>query len=79
MVRIGFYTGRIYDSKYDPCQIRECCAMVDVKEPVRNDHWLIKAKRKELKERCRGCCGCVEALEGDTIAWRDRDGQPRDC
>lgn len=58
MVRLGFFTGKIYDSSVDPSTIEECCLTLNYKEPVDENEELVIRKRKELRERCRGCFGC---------------------
>lgn len=61
MVRLGFFTGKIYDSSINPSTITECCIMLNYKEPVDENEELVIRKRKELKARCEGCYGCPEA------------------
>ena len=59
--RIGYYTGKLYDSTVDSSTIKECCLILNFKEPVREDEELVIKKRAELKERCNGCFGCEES------------------
>lgn len=59
--RIGFYTGKLYDSSVDVSTIKECCQILNYKEPILNDEELVVRKRAELKLRCVGCNGCEEA------------------
>lgn len=58
MIRMGFYTGKLYDSSVDISTITECCEVLNYKEPVCDDEELVVKKRQELKKRCRGCFGC---------------------
>lgn len=62
--RLGFYTGRLYDSSVDVNTIQECCLVLNYKEPVRDDEELVVKKRLELKANCIGCYGCEEARKG---------------
>lgn len=59
--RLGFYTGRLYDSSVDIESIKECCLVLNFKEPVRDDEELVVKKRAELKKNCEGCFGCEES------------------
>ncbi len=59
--RIGFYTGKLYDSSVDVSTIKECCQVLNYKEPVLDDEELVVRKRVELKQRCIGCNCCEEA------------------
>ena len=63
MTRIGFFTGKFYDDTVDPASIRECCQILNFKEPILEDEDLVLRKRKILKERCTGCFGCEESLK----------------
>lgn len=62
--RIGFYTGKLYDSSVDVGTIKECCQILNYKEPVLDDEEFVIKKREELKQRCVGCYGCEEAQKG---------------
>lgn len=64
MTRLGFYTGKLYDSSVDVDTIKECCLVLNFKEPVRDDEELVVKKRIELKKKCLGCYGCEEAQKG---------------
>lgn len=59
--RIGFYTGKLYDGSVDVNTIKECCQILNYKEPVLDDEELVVKKRIELKKRCAGCYDCEEA------------------
>ena len=59
--RIGFYTGKLYDSSVDVNSIKECCSVLNYKEPVLEDEEFVVRKREELKNRCEGCFECEEA------------------
>lgn len=59
--RLGFYTGRLYDSSVDINSIKECCLVLNFKEPVLDDEELVIKKRAELKLNCIGCHGCEES------------------
>lgn len=59
--RLGFYTGRLYDSSVDIESIKECCLVLNFKEPVRDDEELVVKKRAELRKNCLGCFGCEES------------------
>lgn len=61
MIRIGFFTGKLYDDTVDPASIKECCQILNYKEPNFEDEDLVLWKRKNLKERCTGCFGCEES------------------
>lgn len=61
MSRIGFFTGKLYDSSFDISNIKECCMVLNFKEPVLDDEELVVKKRNELKQRCSGCNGCEES------------------
>lgn len=63
--RIGFYTGKLYDSSVDVKTIKECCQVLNYKEPVLEDEELVVKKRAELKLRCVGCNACEEAKKGN--------------
>lgn len=42
-VRLGFFTGNLYDSTVDLLTIKECCILLNYKEPVfTNDPLIIK-------------------------------------
>lgn len=58
MARMGFFTGKLYDSSVDISTITECCEVLNFKEPVRDDEELVIKKRQELKKNCKGCFGC---------------------
>ena len=62
--RIGFYTGKLYDSATNVSDIKECCQILNYKEPVLDNEELVIRKRKELHERCIGCNACEEAKRG---------------
>ena len=64
--RLGFYTGKLYDSSVDVSSIKECSLVLNYKEPVLDDEELVVKKRIELKQRCVGCNGCPEA-QNDTM------------
>lgn len=59
--RLGFFTGKLYDSSVDPSTIEECCLMLNYKEPVFSDDPFVVKKRAELKSRCEECLGCPES------------------
>jgi len=59
--RIGFYTGRLYDSSVDLDTIKECCEVLNYKEPVLENEELVIEKRKQLRKNCIGCFGCEES------------------
>lgn len=61
MKRLGFYTGKLYDSSVDPSTIKECCQILNYKEPILDDEELVVRKRLELKQRCIGCNDCEES------------------
>lgn len=61
MVRLGYYTGKLYEEGTDVSTIRECCAVLNFKPPVYDDEELVVLKRTELKKRCVGCFECQEA------------------
>ncbi len=63
MTRIGFFTGKLYDETVNPASIRECCQILNFKEPILENEELVIQKRKVLKERCAGCFGCEESLK----------------
>ena len=65
-VRMGFYTGKLYDSSVDTSTIKECCQVLNFKEPVLDDEDLVIKKRAELKQRCIGCNGCEESQKSTT-------------
>ena len=60
VTRIGFYTGKIYDSSVDTSTIKECCQILNNDELVKDEEFLTK-KRFELKVNCNGCHGCEES------------------
>ncbi len=62
--RLGFYTGKLYDSSIDPASIEECCIILHYKESIREDDEVVLNKKKILKERCVGCFGCGESRKG---------------
>lgn len=64
-VRLGYFTGNLYDSSVDPSTIKECCLLLNYKEPVLPDEPLIIRKKSELKKRCVGCNGCPESKKGE--------------
>ena len=59
--RIGFYTGKLYDSSVDVSTIKECCQVFNFKELVLDNEELVVKNRMELKQRCIGCNACEEA------------------
>lgn len=67
MTRIGFYTGKLYDGTVDPDTIKECCEVLNFKEPILDGEELVVKKRAELRKRCVGCYGCEESRKGDVI------------
>lgn len=67
-LRIGFFTGIIYDSSVDAGSIKECCKVLSDEESIsvlEEEGYLIK-KRKEFKKRCEGCFGCEESKKAGT-------------
>ena len=66
MVRVGRYTGKIYEKGYPINKIGECCIL------VRNDD-LEEASKKYGKKccdiRCRG--GCLESIKNSNLATSD--------
>lgn len=69
--RMGFYTGKLYDSSVDTSTIKECCQILNFKEPVLDDEELVVKKRAELKQKCDGCYGCEEAQKDLNAANSD--------
>ena len=61
MTRIGYFTGKLYNSSVDVSEIKECCMVLNFKEPVLEDEELVVLKRKQLKQRCAGCHECEES------------------
>lgn len=61
MTRIGCFTGRLYDSSFNVSDIKECCVLLNYKEPVLDDEELVVLKRSQLKQRCIGCHECEES------------------
>lgn len=61
LVRIGFYTGTLYDSSVDTASIKECSMVLNYKEPVNETEEFVIQKKKMLRERCVGCFGCEES------------------
>lgn len=51
MIRVGFFTGKIYDETIDRKNIQECCRILDLPDEVTDK------LKKELKENCNGCIG----------------------
>lgn len=60
-IRLGFYTGKLYDSSVDTSTIKECCAVLNWKEPILGDEPLLIEKRRQLRMSCAGCFGCEES------------------
>lgn len=63
MTRIGFFTGKIYEEVTDPSTIKECCTMLNDKDPVIHDEEARKRCHEKLKHRCIGCYGCPASTE----------------
>lgn len=61
--RIGYFTGKLYDSSVDTSTIKECCTFLNMKEPIYEDEELVVLKREALKQHCNGCYGCEEAQQ----------------
>lgn len=57
-LRMGFYTGKIYDNSVDISTIKECCQILNDREFHNRN---LDKKRLELKLRCVGCNGCEES------------------
>ena len=60
MVRLGYFTGKIYDGSFDVNDIEECYVTLNYKPPVFDDEELVVRKRIALKKLCQGCnkdCG----------------------
>ena len=65
-IRMGFYTGKLYDNSFDPEDIHECCRVLNWKDPILNDEKLVVSKRLELKKLCEQCSyheDCRQRLE----------------
>lgn len=60
-IRLGFFTGKLYDSSVDTSTIKECCAVLNWKEPILDDEPLLIEKRRQLRMSCVGCFGCEES------------------
>lgn len=60
MVRLGFYTGTLYDSKVNPVDIKECCLVLNFKEPVLEDEELVVRKSRRIKTTSRPALMKVE-------------------
>lgn len=60
-VRLGFYTGKLYGSDVDKSTIKECCLLLNYKEPIKEDGPYVETRRKEAKKYCEGCYGCPES------------------
>lgn len=56
MIRVGFFTGKIYDETVDPNTIQECCRLLtsNEKDLVTDE---LKQKIKENCNECFGGCG----------------------
>lgn len=67
--RLGFYTGHLYDSSVDVNTIKECCLVLNYKEPVYDDEELVVKKRLELRQRCLGCYDCEEARKDRALPY----------
>jgi hypothetical protein len=61
MTRIGYFTGKLYDSSVNVSDIKECCMRLNYKEPVLDDEELVIRKREQLKQKCIGCHDCEES------------------
>jgi hypothetical protein len=66
-IRLGFFTGKLYDGSVDTSTIKECCAVLNWKEPILEDEPLLIEKRKQLRMSCTGCFGCEESRKGYTF------------
>lgn len=64
MIRLGYYTGKIYREDTNVEDIKECCLCLNFKEPVYDNEELIVQKSNELRKRCVGCRGCEESRGG---------------
>ena len=61
--RMGFYTGKIYDSSTDVKSIKECCSILneEVLKSSCGDGYVEDMKVK-LRKRCDSCVyGCEES------------------
>jgi hypothetical protein len=63
MIRLGYFTGKIYDSSVHGSEIQECCDVLDPNEPVDDKSLFILKRRIELRKRCYGCFSCGEAMK----------------
>lgn len=63
MTRLGYFTGKLYDSSVLADDIKECCLVLNYKEPILNDEELVVLKREQLKQRCIDCHSCEESLK----------------
>lgn len=59
--RMGVYTGKLYDSSFVVSTIKECCQILNYKEPVLDNEEIVIRKRSELRQRCNGCYACEES------------------
>lgn len=59
--RLGFYTGKLYDSSVDVNSILECCLVLDNVKHLLDDEERMDKWRLEVRKRCVGCMGCREA------------------
>ena len=60
-IRIGFYTGKLYDSSVDIDSIKECCEVLNDEDPICDHEELAMLKHLQLKLNCIDCNACEES------------------
>lgn len=59
MRRLGFFSGKLYSTDTPIEDIKECCFIMQYKDPSERTTAFLEQKRKELKNKCTGCKGCA--------------------
>ena len=64
-IRLGNYTGKLYDDTVDPRSIKECCHILTFGEKLtEKEESQLEQKRLELKQKCKDCTACEESKKG---------------
>jgi len=62
-MRIGKFSGTIYDKDYDFSQCQECCTCISEEEA--QDKSFLSELRQKNKIDCITCMGCPMAMSGN--------------
>lgn len=60
-MRLGFYTGTLYEDSTPTNTIKECCIRIANDSPILRNEGILNMEREMRKSMCKSCNSCEEA------------------